>query len=122
MLVILLAAAAVVAFLLLKGWDKEVNDNISGGIVTTTGSFTCLPLKGEILEEQALCELGLKSADEKYYALDISKVQDVNTDLKAEDSIAVTGVVQSVKERSPSGWDDYDLDGVILVHTLLRTR
>ncbi len=117
---VVLAALVIFGFLLFKGWDKIVNEEIDG-MATITGSFSCLPLKVgvEALEE---CTLGVKSRDGFYFALDISRIQDANTDLKAEDTIAVTGTLEPEDKIPTSEWADYDIMGIVLVNTLLRTR
>ncbi|MDO8590038.1 MAG: hypothetical protein Q7R69_02095 [bacterium] len=119
---VVLVALAVFGFLLFKGWDKIVNDEIDS-MVTITGKFSCLPLKDGI-ETPALetCTLGVKSRDGLHYALDISRIQDVNSDLKAEDTIAVTGTIKPDSAVPVPEWADYDIMGVVLVNTLLRTR
>ena len=115
---VVLAALAIFGFLLFKGWDQIVNEEIDS-MVTITGNFSCLPTKVGV-EAPEMCTLGVISRDGLHYALDISRIQDVNTDLKAEDTIAVTG---TIKEGEPSAeWVDYDITGVIMVNTLLRTR
>jgi hypothetical protein len=115
-----LAAVAIFGFLLFKGWDKIVNEEIDS-MVTVTGNFSCLPLKvGEVDETD--CTLGVRSRDNKFYALDISRIQDANTDLKAEDTIAVTGFLQPIETVVSTEWNEYSVDGVIKVNTLLRTR
>ena len=115
---VVLVALAIFGFLLFKGWDQIVNEEIDS-MVTITGNFGCLPTKvGVKVPEE--CTLGIRSREGLHYALDISRIQDVNTDLKAEDTIAVTG---TIKEGEPSAeWADYDITGVIMVNTLLRTR
>lgn len=120
---ILLAAAAAVILLglfMYKGWDRVVNTEIDRAVVIT-GSFSCLPSKtGESPERT--CVLGVRSRDGSYYALDISRIQDANTDLKAEDTIAVTGTLRPETEIPQSDWSEYDIRAIILVNTLLRTR
>lgn len=117
---VVLAALIVFGFLLFKGWDKIVNDEIDG-MVTITGNFSCLPVKAGV-EEPETCTLGVRSRDGLHYALDISRIQDANTDLKAEDTIAVTGTLKSKSEAPAPEWANYDIAGVMLVNTLLRTR
>ncbi len=117
---VVLAALAVFGFLLFKGWDKIVNDEIDG-MVTITGNFSCLPVKAGV-EVPETCTLGVRSRDGLHYALDISRIQDANTDLKAEDTIAVTGTLKPKSETPGPEWADYDITGVVLVNTLLRTR
>ena len=117
---VVLAALIIFGFLLFKGWDKIVNEEIDG-MVTITGSFSCLPLKPGIAEPET-CILGVRSRDGFHYALDIGRIQDANTDLKAEDTIAVTGTLKSETETPETEWADYDIMGVVLVNTLLRTR
>lgn len=117
---VVLAALIVFGFLLFKGWDKIINDEIDG-MVTITGNFSCLPLK-EGVEPSETCTLGVRSRNDLYYALDISRIQDANTDLKAEDTIAVTGTLKAESEIPISEWADYDIMGIVLVNTLLRTR
>ena len=115
---VVLVALAIFGFLLFKGWDQIVNKEIDS-MVTITGNFSCLPTKVGV-EPSDTCTLGVRSRDGFYYALDISRIQDVNTDLKAEDTIAVTG---TIKEGEPSSeWVDYNIMGVVMVNTLLRTR
>lgn len=117
---VVLAALAVFGFLLLKGWDRVVNDEIDS-MITITGNFGCLPLKVGV-ETPEMCTLGVRSRDGLHYALDISHIQDANTDLKAEDTIAVTGTLKSESEILAPEWADYEIMGVVLVNTLLRTR
>lgn len=118
--VVVLVAVAVFGFLLFKGWDKVVNEEIDK-TTTITGNFSCLPLKAGVAVE-ADCTLGVESRDGLFYALDISRIQDANTDLKADDTIAVTGFLQPIIEVTSDEWDAYNVAGVIKVNTLLRTR
>lgn len=120
---IILAVVAVViilGFFMYKGWDNVVNSEIDRAVVVT-GSFSCLPPKTEA-EPQRGCVLGVKSRDGSFYALDISRIQDANTDLKAEDTVAVTGTMRPETEIPGSDWEQYDVKAIILVNTLLRTR
>ncbi len=118
---VVLVALVVFGFLLFKGWDEVVNDEIDG-MVTITGQFSCLPLKdgSEVYGEE--CNLGVKSREGLFYALDISRIQDVNSDLKAEDMIAVTGTLRPESEIEDSEWQDYNIAAIVHVNTLLRTR
>lgn len=117
---VVLVAFIIFGFLLFKGWDKVVNDEIDG-MITITGNFSCLPLRKGVVAHET-CVLGIRSRDGLYYALDISHIQDANSDLKAEDTIAVTGSLKLENEVSKPAWADYDVIGVVLVNTLLRTR
>ena len=117
---VVFAALVVFGFLLFKGWDRIVNDEIDG-MITITGNFSCLPVKAEI-EASETCTLGVRSRDALYYALDISRIQDANSDLKAEDTIAVTGTLKPENSALAPEWADYNIAGVVLVNTLLRTR
>lgn len=118
---VVLAALIIFGFLLLKGWDKVVNDEIDG-LVTITGNFSCLPLKAEADISPEDCTLGVRDRDGSFYALDISRIQDANSDLKAEDTIAVTGTLKPDGDMSDSEWIEYEITGIIMVNTLLRTR
>jgi len=118
---VVLAALVVFGFLLFKDWDKIVNDEIDG-MVTITGNFSCLPLKEGIVADSEACTLGVRSSDGLHYALDISRIQDANTDLKVEDTIAVTGTLESKDMLLAPEWSDYDIADVVLVNTLLRTK
>lgn len=117
---VVLVAIIIFGFLVFKDWDTIVNDEIDG-MVTITGSFSCLPLKQGIVDGED-CTLGVKSRDGLNYALDISRIQDANTDLKVEDTIAVTGILRSSDIAPAPEWSDFNIAGVILVNTLLRTR
>lgn len=117
---VVLAALVVFGFLLFKGWDQIVNEEIDG-MVTITGNFSCLPLAPESKLAGDTCVLGVRSRDNLYFALDVSRIQDANTDLKAEDTIAVTGTLKEDAE-SLAEWSDYRVAGVVKVNTLLRTR
>ena len=117
---VVLLALVIFGFLLSNGWDRVVNESVDRSS-TITGNFSCLPLKdGTIPTEN--CTLGVKSKDGTYYALDISRIQDANTDLKAEDTIAVTGFLQPESQVAGSEWAMYNVKGIIKVNTLLRTR
>ena len=117
---IVLLAVVIFGLLLFKGWDKVVNDKVDKSS-TITGNFSCLPLlDGTVPEEN--CTLGVRTKDGLSYALDISRIQDANTDLKAEDTIAVTGFLLPQSEVLGSEWDIYNVNGIIKVNTLLRTR
>ena len=118
---VVLAAVVIFGFLLFKGWDKVVNETVDS-MTTITGNFSCLPLKTAKPQTAEDCTLGVKSRDGSYYALDISRIQDANTDLKAEDTIAVTGFLLPATEVPGSEWDIYAVQGIIKVNTLLRTR
>lgn len=117
---VVLVALVIFGFLLFKGWDKIVNEEIDS-MVTITGNFGCLPLKEGVAAPE-ICTLGVRSRDGFHYGLDISRIQDANTDLKAEDTIAVTGTLKLESEIPTSEWADYDIMGIVLVNTLLRTR
>lgn len=117
---VVLAAIIVFGVLLSNGWDKVVNNEIDS-VTTVTGNFSCLPLaNGD--EEVGGCTLGIRANDGKYYGLDISRIQDANTDLQAEDTIAVTGFVLPQEAVPGSIWEDYNVVGIIKVNTMLRTR
>jgi hypothetical protein len=116
---VVLVAFIIFGFLLFKGWDQVVNEGIDG-MVTVTGNFSCLPLKEE--PEEEFCTLGVRSREGVYYALDVSRIQDANTDLSAEDTIAVTGTMKPESEIAGSEWEIFDISGIIQVNTLLRTR
>ena len=116
---VVLVAAVIFGFLLFNGWDKIVNEKVDS-MTTITGNFNCLPIVAEIEEEG--CVLGVRSGDGSYYALDISRIQDANTDLKVDDTIAVTGVLLPETEVAGSEWEIFDVRGIIKVNTLLRTR
>ena len=117
---IVLLAAIIFGFLLFNGWDKIVNEKVDN-MTTITGNFSCLPLKVGAQPEED-CTLGVKSRDGSFYALDISRIQDANTDLKAEDTIAVTGILLPESEVAGSEWEDFNVMGIVRVNTLLRTR
>lgn len=121
-----LLALVVFGFLLYKGVGNTLNTEIDG-MVTITGNFSCLPLlptdpTSSYMELSPDCELGVRSRDGLYYALDINRIQDANTDLKAEDTIAVTGTINPSIDITTSYWAKYDIAGIIQVNTLLRTR
>ena len=116
----IVAIFVVVGAISYQSWNRKVNQGIDG-MVTIRGTFTCLPLKDKKATPEKKCELGLKSG-EQFYALDITYIQDANTDLKAEDLIAVTGRLRPESEVPVTNWAKYDVDGVILVNTLLRTH
>lgn len=117
---LVLAAAIIFGLLLFSGWDQVVNDSVDK-MSTVTGSFSCLPLK-EGVAATPNCTLGVHSRDGSFYALDISRIQDANTDLKADDTIAVTGFLLPASAANDSKWESYMIAGVIKVNTLLRTR
>ena len=118
--IVVVVALIVFGFLLFKGWDRVVNSEIDN-MTTVTGSFSCLPMKDGTID-QTNCQLGVRASDGVYYALDISRIQDANTDLKAEDTIAVTGYMQPIEAISSPEWNEFMVAGIIKVNTLLRTR
>jgi hypothetical protein len=118
--ILVLAAAILFGLVLFSGWDKVVNESVDT-MSTVTGNFSCLPLKDGSNPADD-CTLGVKSRDGSYYALDVSRIQDANTDLKANDTIAVTGFLLPSSTISDPAWQKFDVAGVIKVNTLLRTR
>lgn len=123
---VILLAMIVFGLLLYKGVGTSLNTEIDG-MVTITGNFSCLPLLPANPADSFMalpedCELGVRSRDGLYYALDINRIQDANTDLKAEDTIAVTGTINPNQDITSSYWAKYDIAGIIQVNTLLRTR
>ncbi len=117
---LVVGAIVVMGLLMWNGLDKVVNDSVDR-MSTVTGNFSCLPLKKGVVPGKE-CTLGIRSKDGSFYALDVSRIQDANTDLKAEDTIAVTGFLLPASTINDSQWEDYDVSGVIKVNTLLRTR
>lgn len=117
---VVLLAVVIFGFLLFNGWDKIVNEQVDS-MSTITGNFSCLPLKVGT-EPKESCILGVQSRDGSFFALDISRIQDANTDLKAEDTVAVTGFLLPESEVAGSQWEQYDVRGIMKVNTLLRTR
>ncbi|MFH1473069.1 MAG: hypothetical protein ABIF06_01490 [bacterium] len=119
--VVVVLVIIVFGFLLFKGWGSIINKGIDE-MTTVTGNFSCLPLvSGEPVGEED-CNLGLRSRDGSYFALDVTRVQDANTDLKAEDTIAATGIMIPASEAPTSDWAMYDIKGIIQVNSLLRTK
>ncbi len=118
---VVLLAAVIFGFLLFNGWDKIVNERVDS-MMTITGNFSCLPLKAGAKSPSETCMLGVRNSAGESYALDISHIQDANTDLKVEDTIAVTGFLLPESEVAGTQWADYDVRGIIEVNTLLRTR
>ena len=119
--VLIILAVIIVGAFLFQGWGKALNKEIDG-MTTITGYFSCLPFKDGSLSDVATCTLGVRSRKGDNYALDVSRIQDANTDLKAEDTIAVTGTLLPSAEILASEWARYNIRGVIKVNTLLRTR
>jgi|GEM_PF-1527852 len=119
--VVVVVALVAFGYLLLNGWDKIVNEKVDS-MTTITGNFNCLPFKKEIEISETGCVLGVKDREGKYFALDISRIQDANTDLKLDDTIAVTGVLRPQSEVPGTEWEIFDVAGIIKVNTLLRTR
>jgi hypothetical protein len=116
---VVLAAVLIFGFLLFNGWDKIVNEQVDS-MTTITGKFNCLPIKPTVDEEG--CVLGVKAGDGFYYALDISRIQDANTDLKVDDTIAATGTLLPASAVPGTEWDIFEVNGIVKVNTLLRTR
>lgn len=119
--VIVVAAIIVFGFLLSQGWGKVLNDQIDT-MSTVTGNFSCLPFKDGSKPVGDACVLGVRGRDGSFYALDISRIQDANRDLKAEDTIAVTGFILPESQVVDTEWSVYKVKGLIKVNTLLRTR
>ncbi len=118
---VVLLAVIIFGVLLFNGWDKIVNEQVDKSS-TVTGNFSCLPLKPTVKKTDDTCMLGVRTDEGVNYALDISHIQDANTDLKVEDKIAVTGFLRPETEVVGTQWEDYDVRGIIDVNTLLRTR
>lgn len=118
---VVLLAVVVFGALLSSGWDKIVNEQVDS-MSTLSGKFSCLPLKSSAKTADAICMLGVRTNDGSNYALDISHIQDANTDLKVEDTIAVTGFLLAESEVPGTQWENYNVRGIIKVNTLLRTR
>lgn len=118
---VVLLAVLIFGFLLFNGWDKIVNEKVDS-MSTLKGNFSCLPLKAGSTLPNDTCMLGVRTSDGSSYALDISHIQDANTDLKVEDTIAVTGYLLPETKVAGTQWQDFDVRGIIQVNTLLRTR
>ena len=118
---VVLLAVVIFGFLLFNGWDKIVNETVDS-MTTVRGNFSCLPLKAGATASDDTCMLGVRTSDGASFALDISHIQDANTDLKVEDTIAVTGFLLPETEVPGTQWEDYDVRGIVKVNTLLRTR
>lgn len=111
----------IIGALVFDNWGKLLNDEVDG-MTTITGFFSCIPLRDIDAVEEGACNLGVRSRNGAYYGFDVSRVQDANTDLKVDDTIAVTGTLMPESEVLTSEWIKYNIKGVIKVNTLLRTR
>jgi hypothetical protein len=122
---IITAGIAVIAVisLMVTGWDKVVNDEIDGGKFTLKGIFDCMPLKKEAKTDRPEeCVLGFKSKRGLYYGLDISHIQVADSNIRANEPIAVTGFLAPKNATSTMKLsDEFDIVGVIQVNALLRT-
>ncbi len=118
---VVLVAIIIFGLLLSNGVDKVVNTKVDN-MTTVTGNFSCLPLKSGEAPTEELCTLGVRSSDGSFFALDVSHIQDANTDLKPDETIAVTGLPLPASELDNPQWQPFAVKGVIKVNTLLRTR
>lgn len=118
--ILVVAVLIIFGYLFFTGWGNTVNTGIDK-MTTITGHFSCLPLKDAEANIND-CSLGIRAKNGSYYALNVSRVQDANIDLRAEDTIAVTGIVEPDETMTEERWAPYDIAGVIKVNTLLRTR
>lgn len=77
-----------------------------------TGTLTCLPHKGADPDQpQTLeCAIGMKTIDEKYYAL--KDMPEASQNIELTTSITVTGDVEK-----PAANEKYDIEGTIKVRT-----
>ena len=127
MWVVAVVLVLLVILLMTGGSGLSLNDRVGGELETVVGSFTCLPYKG-VDTENADCVLGVKGDNGFFYGLDSRFIQDVNSDLKAQDTVAVTGFIidamklEGADVATTTDWGKYDVTGVIKVNTLLRTR
>ena len=118
---VVLAVVVIFGLLLSNGWDKIVNETVDN-MSTITGNFSCLPKKDGTPTDEENCAIGIRSSDGSYYALDISRIQDANTDLRADETIAATGFVLPAEAVVGTEWEQFAVSGLIKVNTLLRTR
>ncbi len=118
---LVLVALVVFGLLFSNGYDKVVNESVDK-MTTVTGNFSCLPLRSGEEPAEELCTLGVKSSNGDFYALDVSHIQDANTDLGVDETIAVTGFLLPEAEMNEPKWQAFIVKGVIKVNTLLRTR
>lgn len=90
--------------------------------VSVMGQYVCLPKKDVLGDPQTTeCALGVRSNDGKFYGMDTHVLQTgADKDLKTGDFIMVSGNLVPVEELSSANWQNYNIEGIIWVTTLVR--
>jgi hypothetical protein len=91
------------------------------GEVALMGKFGCTPLKSGATPTQAECVLGLMGDDGKFYALDTSKVEQLDANVGPESGLKVVGVMTPVDANSEEA-GIFKYDGVVAVRLLVENK
>lgn len=134
--VIGLAIIGIVVFLL--AWSNgafnnmpaartNANTNVvtsTGAVVpaqaTLTGQYGCLDHKDKSGPQTMECAIGLKTADGKAYALDLSALPLSQATSATGTTITVTGLLTPIEMISSAQWQKYDVQGIMKVETLTK--
>lgn len=88
---------------------------------TLTGSSTCLPHKDTTGPQTLECAMGLKTADNKYYALDLTAVSQTGSGLlmlQNGSTVTVSGRLTPIEMISSNQWQKYNVQGIMSVQKL----
>lgn len=103
----------------------NANANASKAVVpaqtTLTGSSTCLPHKDTTGPQTLECAMGLKTADNKYYALDLTAVSQTGSGmlmLQNGSTVTVSGLLTPIEMLSTDHWQKYNVQGIMSVQKL----
>lgn len=129
-IVVAVVVLVLVGWMLFKGEGANTND---GGTVVTEvessaiepkageivveGKFGCTPLKSGATPTASECVLGLMGSDGKFYALDTSKVESMDSDINQESTLQVVGVLTPVDTDSEEA-GIFKYDGVMAVRVM----
>ena len=93
-------------------------DGIGGNNPTTlVGEYTCLPHKDTSGPQTMECAIGLKTHEDVYYAMDLSKVNN-GIGVDTSKRIKVTGLLTLAEALSTDHWQKYNMKGIISVDAI----
>ncbi len=106
-------------------FPNEINGRVEPSTIVPTaitiqGSFLCLPHRDTTGPQPLECAFGLKTADNTYYALDLSKLSEEAQNSAMNATYEVQGIFVALELLSNDHWQKYPIRGIIQAEKFTR--
>lgn len=114
---------AILSCLLFLKNSKSVNTDLdpTPKHVTLTGTYVCLPHKNKSGPQTEECAFGIKTDDNKYYAVNFGQSAERMEDFQSGATIKAEGFTVIKEALSTNHWDKYEMEGIFTITKMLSS-